>query len=61
MKSVFVKHAYGDVYDAFWESGWTHWTRFLWRKKEVTYIKGRTITQSDKQLLSVAIAGLNED
>jgi len=55
MKSVFVKHAYGDVYDAFWDSGWTHWTRFLFRKNEVTYIKGRTITTGDKALLKQAI------
>lgn len=55
MKSVYVKHAYGDVYDAFWDSGWTHWTRFLFRKNEVTYIKGRTITSSDKSLLKVVL------
>ena len=46
-RDVLVKHAYGNVYDAFWDNGWLNWTRFLFKKGEVVYIKGQYINKND--------------
>lgn len=52
LKQVSIKRVQGNVYDAFWEEGWLHWTRFLWKKGEVTYLKGKTIASADKEQLT---------
>lgn len=51
MTSCEVKHVSGRVYDAFWDTGWENWTRFLVKGKEVIYIKGQKISNDQKKAL----------
>ena len=57
-KSVYVKHAYERVYDAFWDQGWLNWTRFLFKKGEVIYIKGKTIDADETKILKQTVIDL---
>lgn len=54
-RDVLVKHAYGNVYDAFWDSGWKNWTRFLYRRGEVLYIKGQFVNKQELAQLKTIV------
>ena len=50
-----IKHAYGRVYDAFWDNGWENWTRFLVADGKVRYIKGVKITKDQQKFLEEGV------
>lgn len=53
--SVYVVHARGRVYDAFWDYGWENHTRFLIKKGQVIWMKGQELSKEDEAKLLAAI------
>lgn len=59
VSSVEVKPVAGRVYDAFFDDGWTNWTRFLVKNGSVIKIKGRDLSDEDKADCLVLVNAIN--